>query len=112
MDCTSSLGLSSKAAVLTQDNWKVRHWMLPELCNQARHDAVGLVSRRDEQLCRKIVPIKKRQQHCLDLNAFATLIQNVATVLNVEIIWIEVVVLMLRGPTKFVLKGAGDLNLV
>ncbi len=46
------------------------------------------------------------------LNAFATLIQNVATILNVKITWIEVVVLLLRGPTKFMLEGAGDLNLV
>jgi hypothetical protein len=111
---TKVIDFDSKATVLNPNDWKVNHWMLPELWNQAGYDAACLVPRKDGELCLKIVQITKAQQHSLDLNAFSTLIQNVSAAIKSEIRGMEVVFLMPRGSTKpsLVLKGAGNLQLV
>ncbi len=108
------IDFDSKALVLNPDDWKVNHWMLPELWNQAGYDAACLVPRTDGKLCLKIVQITKAQQHSLDLNAFATLIQSVSKALKCEIPGMEVVILMPKGSTmpSLVLKGEGNLQLV
>ena len=111
---TKVIDFDSKAVVLNPDDWKVNHWMLPELSNQAGYDAACLVRRMDQKLCLRIVQITKAKQHSLDLNAFATLIQNVSKALKEEIPGMEVVILMPKGSTmpSLVLKGAGNLQFV
>ena len=80
------------------------------------HRPACLVPRTDWKLCLKTawVQITKAQQHSLDLNAFATLIQNVSKALKCEIPGMDVVILMPKGSMmpSLVLKGAGSLQLV
>jgi hypothetical protein len=104
-----------KAHAFNSDDWKVNHWMLPIVWNQAGYDAACLVaSPKDQHLFLKIVQITKAKKHSLDLIAFETLINAVSKAVQAEIRGIEIVFLLPEGSTLPTLdvKGAGRLKLV